>query len=245
MSYQGPDTVRSGFEVSMYRWMADYTDPEFDFTELERTIDNRDEALRKQGSSPKADAVIASYTMTDYRRTQVRFAGPYFLTRQGVMVKADGPLRNIGRAEDLADKTACAQKGSTSAEQLRRLSNGRVTVNERISLRECITDLYADRVDAVSTDLILLKGYANWAETPNLLAPDSTAFGTLDAYGIGLPLNASDHTCDQWTERIRRFITSGQWVQSYVENFHEQPAPDSMPSPDAITACTDPMPPAP
>lgn len=240
MSFQESDTQRTGFEIDMYRWMADNSDSKFNYEEVELTINNREFALSPLNPR-QLDAVVASYTMTDYRRRQVLFSGPYFHTQQGVMVKADSPLRDIKKAEQLSGKTACAQSGSVSVEGLRRLAGGTVTVVERVSLRQCVDAMYAGLVDAVSTDQILLKGYAADDQTPGLTVPETAIFGTYDGYGVGVPLgNYSE--CKKFTERIQKFISSGAWYAAYTKNFGQNPPVGAMPQPADVTACDDPAP---
>ena len=85
---------------------------------------------------------------------------------------------------------------------------GAVTVVQVVGLPQCIDDLVHGKVDAVSTDEILLKGYAATHTEDDLVVPDSATFGTVDEYGIGVPLGDSS-TCEAWQKRIRQFITSG------------------------------------
>ena len=183
VAYQDPSTTeRSGFEISMYRWIATNTEPNFNYEEFDLTVGSREQKLQRE----EVDVVVGSYSITDYRRTQVGFAGPYLISQQGVMVRSDGLLRNITRADQLAGKTACAQLGSTSADQLRPLAGGTVTVREFVGLKECVDALIRGDVDAVSTDQILLRGYAKLDS--RLMVPDTVVFGTFENYGVGLPL---------------------------------------------------------
>lgn len=232
LAYQYNSTnERTGFDVSMYRWLAVNTTPRFDYDEFDITIMDREKALGND-----RDVVLGAYSITDYRRTLVGFAGPYLVTQQGVMVLRDGPLASITRADQLAYRTACAQVGSTSADELRRLAGGRVSVREHEGTENCVQALVRGEVDLVSTDQLILRGYAR--QDGRLVVPEQVVFGTYENYGIGLPLG-DRAACVEWTERLRAFLTSPAWDQFYEESFGEPPRPGAKPAPADLADCPD------
>lgn len=233
VAYQDPSTtVRSGFEISMYRWIATNTEPNFNYEEFDLTVGSREQALQRE----RVDVVVGSYSITDYRRTQIDFAGPYLISQQGVMIRSDGPLRDITQADQLAGKTVCAQRGSTSTDQLKSLAGGTVTVREFVGLKECVDALIRDDVDAVSTDQILLRGYAK--DDSRLTVPDTVVFGTFENYGVGLPLGDHD-ACEEWSTRLQSFLSDPAWNQFYIESFGEPPPPGTKPQPNSLDPCPD------
>ena len=74
----------------------------------EETISDNREPYLMEG---RVDLVLASYSITDERRPQVGQTGPYFLTGQQVLVRADSDVTGI---EDLAGVEVCSVTGSTS-----------------------------------------------------------------------------------------------------------------------------------
>lgn len=99
--------------------------------------------------------VISTYSITDKRRKVVGMAGPYLKTRQGVLVRAGD--RRIQSTEDLRPMSVCTVAGTTSEEQLGEQGVTRLTLLD--GFQECVDRLKARRVDAVSTDLLILYGF--------------------------------------------------------------------------------------
>lgn len=75
---------RTGFDIDLADWLGQHADPQFDPNFVDLTIDKRSDALR----TGKARLVIEVFSITDERRKSIGFAGPYLITRQGVMVRA-------------------------------------------------------------------------------------------------------------------------------------------------------------
>lgn len=227
-----PTTLRSGFEISMYRWMADFTEPRFNYEERELTIASRDFAINTNNSAA-VDFVVASYTITDDRLRRMKFAGPYLFTQQGVLVRRSGLLSTIQSPAQLSGRKVCAQAGSTSSAALRAL-NG-VNVVEQTGLSQCIFALQSGQVDAVSTDQILLKGYAAKLGD-DYIAPNEVLFGPIDSYGIAVKKDDMA-SCLALTERIRKFISSGSWDTFYYQNLGEAAPVGAKPDVNNLFAC--------
>jgi glutamate transport system substrate-binding protein len=111
----GTDEMPAGFDVEMAKLLVadlciDPTDTSA--VNYEETIsDNREPYLE----SGRVDIVAASYSITDERRQKVGQAGPYFITGQQVLVKADSDVESI---EDLKGQEVCSASGSTSLENV-------------------------------------------------------------------------------------------------------------------------------
>lgn len=140
---------------------------------------NRESAL-ENGS---VDLVVASYSYTQERAQVVSFAGPYFETIEGLLVRSDES--SVTSMNSLTSSDAvCSTSGSNSYDQISTLTNAqRVSRN---SFSECVNTLKQRQVDGVYTDLAVLAGYA--AEDPQdlrLIEVPSAAAPQL--YGIGLP----------------------------------------------------------
>lgn len=232
VAFQDSITVRSGFDIEMYRWMADNTEPNFDYVETDLTVGQRETMLQTK----EVDVVVSSYSMSDYRRTLVGFAGPYLITYQGVMVRADGELRGIRMADQLKDSTACAQENSTSAAALNELEG--VTVKEPVGFQECVDMLLKGDVDAVSTDQVILQGLVNnnLELRGQLIVPPTATFGPPEEYGIGLPLG-DEEACLEWKERIREFLNSSEWDTFYKKNFGVAAISGTKPEASSLTPC--------
>jgi glutamate transport system substrate-binding protein len=127
------------------------------------------------------DIIVASYSITDSRKQQVSFAGPYLRTGAALMVRAGN--RNITSIGSLpSGTTVCTGSGSDTLKT--------VAVAERITIRyedhysTCVDMLLSGQVDAVATDQTLLAGYVA-QNSGNLKLAGSTF--TTELYGVGLP----------------------------------------------------------
>ena len=62
------------------------------------------------------DAVFATYSITDQRKEVISFAGPYYSSRQAVLVKKGNS--DITGVDSLKGKTVATQSGSTGPDIL-------------------------------------------------------------------------------------------------------------------------------
>lgn len=229
MCYQAEANQRTGFDVFFYRWIASEAEPAFVPTESDVNIEDRINVLR----SNQAGLVFASFTITSERERQVDFSAPYMTTRQGVLVRAGTSIASV---QDLSFKSVCAQSESTSVAELRQLPNVRVV--ERIGLDQCVEELESGAVDAVSTDQILLYGWANVRST--LTVVPNLYFGAIGRYGIGLPPGPGTERCEEMNEWVRRFIDRGAWDTAFRNNFGENVDPTSFrPETKNMRPCVD------
>jgi glutamate transport system substrate-binding protein len=113
------------------------------------------EALLEEG---EVDMVVATYSITSDREKRVDFAGPYYLARQDILIRADD--RSIRGIDDLTGKKVCTAQGSTSQQNLA-ARNPAALVVLRDTYSECATALLGGHVDAVTTDQGILAGYAH------------------------------------------------------------------------------------
>src|SRR6266545_3182641 len=71
----------------------------------------------------KADVIIKTFTINDERKQQIDFSDIYFFTGQRILVKKSDD--KIKEAADLAEKTVCAQRGSTSEKNITTATSGK------------------------------------------------------------------------------------------------------------------------
>ncbi|WP_155884635.1 glutamate ABC transporter substrate-binding protein [Actinomadura flavalba] len=126
------------------------------------------------------DLIVASYSITPKRKTQVTFAGPYYVAHQDTLVRADD--RSIGDVRDLAGKRICAVTGSNSWRRVTEERGIAARGVETPTYGKCMDRLDAGEIDAVSTDDLILAGLAAGRRARIVNAPF-----TDEKYGIGLP----------------------------------------------------------
>jgi glutamate transport system substrate-binding protein len=237
VNYQDPVSgARSGFDVSMYQWIAQ--EEGFRPQEVELAVSEREEALIRGGDAGGVDLVVATYSITTPREPLVDFAGPYLETRQGVMMHADDP-RRITNPSELSGRTVCAESGSTSIRELRAIPGA--IVSERDTLVQCIQDLRDRRIDVVSTDWMVLDGWAD--SEPDVLRLESdVTFGAIQQWGIGLPPEDGAANCELVTDVLEKFMASGAWETMFTNNFGDDVEPENF-KPKQLNPCvTDPDP---
>jgi glutamate transport system substrate-binding protein len=202
-----PNGGFSGLDVDVATYVAGRlgTDPlNISFVEA-RPADR--ETLLEQN---KVDLVVATYSITDDRKSRVDFAGPYFVAGQSLLVRKanadiDGP-----QSLDNSDWQLCSVTGSTPARKVQSTYAASVTLEQLDSYRECVDALLRGDIDAVTTDDVILAGYA--AEKPDRLKLVGQPF-SVEKYGIGL--HKGDERRGRVTTALRSMISDGSW-QKFV-----------------------------
>jgi len=129
----------------------------------------------------KVDIIAATYTINDTRKQKVGFAGPYYVAGQSILVKKDNSA--ITGLSSLAGKKVCTVLGSTP---LKTLQTQAPTADLSIlfdTYSKCVDALKDGRVEAVSTDNVILLGFIK--DNPNLFKLVGEPF-TQEPYGIGV-----------------------------------------------------------
>lgn len=137
--------------------------------------DEREGAL----SRGTVDLVVATYSITPERKQRVTFAGPYYVAHQDILVRQGET--SVKTVRDLRGKRLCQVSGSNS---WRRVTEEREVAAELVpagSYSECVKALTGGRLDAVSTDDLILAGFAAGSGTTLVNAPFSD-----ERYGVGL-----------------------------------------------------------
>ena len=214
----------TGFDVDVARYIAQElgVDPQ-NITWKEAQPADREDLL----TSGKVDMVVAAYTINDKRKQIVDFAGPYFTVGQDLLVRMDD--NTITGPQSLNHKRLCSVAGSTSAQQVKDKFAQETTLVEYGRYSDCVTALLAHIVDAVTTDDVILAGYA--AQNPELLKVVGKPF-TKDAYGIGLR-KGDQGGRQKVDDAIQKMVTTGAWKTSAQNNLAGSGY--EIPQPPAIT----------
>lgn len=211
---------RSGFDIDIARWIAaslGYGEDQIDFQAIQSA--NREQAI----VNGDIDYYVGTYSITDKRKEQISFAGPYFVTGQGLLVAADNDTIT-GKDSLTADMTVCSATGSTSIQRIKDETPAKTKEYDTYST--CVEDLKNGQVDAVTTDEAILIGYA--AQDPDNLKVVGDVFSE-ERYGVGI---AKGDTALQ--EFINTMFTDGgdTWQAIFDKNLGasgvkgEQPAVD-------------------
>ncbi|GAA3464498.1 glutamate ABC transporter substrate-binding protein [Saccharothrix longispora] len=209
MGQRRADGKYVGFDVDVARYVAaGFGVAEEDITWREARPADR-ERLIEDGS---VDFVVAAYSITDQRRERVAFAGPYFETGQGLLVRSTDT--GITGPEALDGRELCSVTGSTSAQKVKDGFAAGVRLVEYGDYSDCVTALLAGKVDAVTTDEAILAGYV--AANPELLTLVGEPF-TTERYGVGLAKDDAAGLADVETS-LEEMIRSGEWRAALERN---------------------------
>ena len=178
LGLRAPDGRFAGFDVDVARYVAAKLGIRPDhITFVPVTSATRETAL-ENGS---VDMVFATYSITPERETKVSFGGPYYVAHQDTAVRrGDTAIRNV---HDLKGKRLCAVAGSNSWKRVTQELNIAATLVPATSYSECVAMLLDRRVDAVSTDDLILAGFA--ARQGSAVRIVNAPFSD-ERYGIGI-----------------------------------------------------------
>jgi glutamate transport system substrate-binding protein len=171
-----PDGTYEGFDVDVATYIAGRLGiPQSRLTFRTTNSSVREDALAKG----TVDMIVATYSITAKRKMKVTFGGPYYVAHQDTFVRADAAA--IKDVRDLKGKRICEVTGSNSWRRVieeRKVAAKPVTVN---TYGACMDALAAGRLDAVSTDDLILAGFATGRPGRMINAPF-----TDEKYGVGL-----------------------------------------------------------
>ncbi|MET0887617.1 MAG: glutamate ABC transporter substrate-binding protein [Mycetocola sp.] len=224
LGYLDPTTGdRSGFDVDVARWIAaslGYDEDQIEYTAIDSA--NREQAI----INGDIDYYVGTYSITDDRKEQIAFAGPYFITGQGLLVAADN--EDITGVDSLtADTVVCSATGSTSIQRIK--DETPADTEEFGKYSECVEALKNGSVDAVTTDEAILIGYA--AQDPDNLKVVGDVFSE-ERYGVGL--EKSDAALQEY---INTMFTDGGdiWQAIFDKNLGPAGVEGTQPAVDPVS----------
>jgi putative glutamine transport system substrate-binding protein len=176
----------------------------------------------------KADVIIKTFTINEDRKKQIDFTDVYFKTGQRILVKKDNTT--IKEAADLAGKTVCAQRGSTSEQNISTATSNAARVLLLDSYPACLLALQQGQTDAISTDETILFGLAKADANTKLVGK----YFSTELYGIGVKKSVGgDRTgfVDFLNRTQVAMITNGTWAKLYEQyispvSFDKKRTPD-------------------
>jgi glutamate transport system substrate-binding protein len=212
----------SGFDIEIARLISAKLgfDPETKIEYKPIPSASREQAI----TNGDIDYYVGTYSITDKRKEQISFAGPYFVAGQDLLVRKDDTA--ITGPETLMGKKVCSVTGSTPIQRVRdqKLTEDANIVEFR-TYSECVTKLDQKEVDAVTTDDAILKGYA--AQEPDKFKVVGKTFST-EKYGIGLP---KDDTAlrNKVNDILQEAIDGGEWQTIYDATLGKSGSPATAP----------------
>ncbi len=212
------DGIR-GFDAGLFQLLARYIlgdETKFELTQVDSST--RESVL----TSGQVDAVFATYSITEPRKEIISFAGPYYTSRQAVLVKAGNT--EITGVDSLAGKTVATQSGSTGPDILAEYAPEAV-IQEFQNDQEARIALEQGRVDAYVTDYTLLLSAI--VKNPDAYEIAGDVFGPEDNYGIGLPKNSDG--VDFVNGFLREIEEEGLWSELWQISLGDRTGIDTAP----------------
>jgi glutamate transport system substrate-binding protein len=222
LGLRNPDGSMSGFDVDVAKFVAKelgYTEDQIEWKES--PSGQRENLI----ANDQVSYIVATYSITDARKEKVDFAGPYLITGQSLLVRAD--TTDITGAESLANnKKLCSVSGSTPAQRIKDKYPG-VQLQQYDTYSACVEALKNGAIDAVTTDEVILAGYA--AQSPGVFKVVGKPFSE-EKYGIGLKKGDTDMRT-KINDALAKMEKDGAWKAAFEKNLGPAGIPTPPPPP--------------
>jgi len=212
----------SGFDVLTATYVAQALGVPKENITWQRADPAEREKLLEDGD---VDLVFSTYSITDERKQKVDFAGPYFLAHQDLLVRRNET--DITGPDTLNGRVLCSVTGTTSSAYVTANFLGDIQLVEKPRFSDCVEALAASEVDAVTTDDVILAGFAAQPEYKGKLKVVGKGF-TDEYYGVGVP-KGDDEMVAKVNEALKQYIADGSWRAALDQTVG--PSGYSIPSP--------------
>jgi glutamate transport system substrate-binding protein len=196
----------SGFDIEIAKIVAKGLGVDPGSIEWKTTVSANREPFIQQG---QVDLVVATYTINDDRKKVVNFGGPYYIAGQDLLVPTNSTITG---PEAIAGKKVCSVTGSTPAKRIQ-TEHKDAQLQQFDSYSKCVTALAGGQVDAVTTDDIILAGYASQDQYAGKFKVVGKKFSE-EPYGIGLK---KDDTagCNKINDILKASATDGSYKAAW------------------------------
>jgi glutamate transport system substrate-binding protein len=222
----------TGFDVEVAKYVAKELGFEGDKVTFKESPSAQRESLLESG---QVKMIFATYSITDDRKQKVSFAGPYFVAGQDLLVKTDNS--DITGPDTLNGKKLCSVTGSTSASKIKEKFATGVQLQEYDTYSKCVEALNSGTIDAVTTDNVILAGFASQSQYQGKLKVVGKPFST-ENYGVGLKKGDTD-TCTKVNTAITKMVSDGAWQKALDDTVGKSGfKPDTATNPPKPAACS-------
>lgn len=221
LGYRDGETY-SGFDVITATYVAQALGVPKENITWQRADPADREQLLEDGD---VDLVFSTYSITDERKQKVDFAGPYFLAHQDLLVRRNET--DITGPDTLGGRVLCSVTNTTSSAYVTANFLGEIQLVEKPRFSDCVAALAASEVDAVTTDDVILAGFAAQPEYKGKLKVVGKGF-TDEYYGVGVPKGDTEMVA-KVNEALKQYIADGSWKAALDQTVG--PSGYSIPSP--------------
>ena len=122
--------------------------------------------------------------------------------------------------------------GTTSAENVLKFYRGRIQLKEFPRFSDCVRALNNSEVDAVTTDDVILAGFAAEPQYQGKLKVVGKGFSD-EVYGVGVK-KGNTALVDKVNAALKQYIDDGSWKKSLDANV--RPSGYSIPDPPTVAS---------
>jgi glutamate transport system substrate-binding protein len=217
-----------GFDIEIAKIIAKGLNVPDSGIQYVTTVSANREPYIQQGN---VDVVVATYTINDERKTKVNFAGPYFVAGQDLLVPTNSTITG---PEQLAGKKVCSVTGSTPAKRIQEnYKDAQLQLFDAYS--KCITALAGGQVDAVTTDDIILAGYAAQPQYAGKFKVVGKPFSE-EPYGIGVKKD-DKAGCEKINEILKASVADGSYKAAWDKTLGASGTPAPTLDESKLTNC--------
>ncbi|MEU2069353.1 transporter substrate-binding domain-containing protein [Streptomyces anulatus] len=165
------------------------------------------------------------------------FVGPYASTHQGMLVR-EGDIGEYKKIKDFNKKIVCVWEGTTSEDLLATPAYEDIKRITAANADECIEGLKDGDFDAVSTDRLILYGFAK--EYPELSVVKDLRIGQPNKYGIAMKKGHRED-CKELKKVLLKYVRGDRWGRAFDEYLPSEVREESRPTPSEIEqqSCVD------
>jgi glutamate transport system substrate-binding protein len=222
----------TGFDIEIAKILAKGLGVPESGIEYKTTVSSNREPFIQQG---QVDLVVATYTINDERKKVVNFGGPYFIAGQDLLVKNDNT--DITGPETLNGKKLCSVTGSTSAQKIKDKFATGVQLQEFDTYSKCVQALNSGSIDAVTTDNVILAGFAAQKQYQGKLKVVGKPFSE-ERYGVGIK-QGDTALCESVNKAIQKMVDDGAWQKALDDTVGASGfKPDTATNPPKPDACS-------
>ncbi|GAA2622226.1 glutamate ABC transporter substrate-binding protein [Paractinoplanes durhamensis] len=196
----------TGFDIEIGKIIAKGLGVDESGITWKTTVSANREPYIQQG---QVDIVVATYTINDERKQKVNFGGPYYIAGQDLLVPT---ASTITGPDQLAGKKVCSVSGSTPAKRIQ-TDYKDAQLQQFDSYSKCVTALAGGTVDAVTTDDIILAGYASQEQYAGKFKVVGKPFST-EPYGIGVKKEDSAG-CNKINDILKAAAADGSYKKAW------------------------------
>ena len=221
----------TGFDVEVAKYVAKELGFEGDKVTFKESPSAQRESLIESG---QVKLIFATYSINEDRKKKVSFGGPYFVAGQDLLVKNDNT--DITGPDAMNGKKLCSVTGSTSASKIKATYASTVQLQEYDTYSKCVEALNSGTIDAVTTDNVILAGFASQPQYKGKLKVVGKPFST-ENYGVGLK-KGDVETCGKVNTAIEKMISDGSWQAALDKTVGASGfKPDTKSNPPKPAAC--------